>query len=301
MNASKTDHLNWRNIFDLRMNMIRLIGIALILFSFHCFLIPNKFLDGGLTSIAILIKYNFGLEVSSTYLLINLPFILLSFFKIDKELAINSLISVVLLSIGSLMYESYPLFNQITNDKVLVSIFGGVTMGLGAGFIIKSGGGIIDGIEILSIYTTRKSIFTSKEILFFINVFILIALFNLLDDKNEILYSIVTFYTCSRTSNYVISGFNDFTEITIISKKEPLIKNMILNKFNKALTILKGERGYLPGIPLDKQDCEVIVVIVTRLEIFHIQNAVKEIDPNAFIITKSVKEIEGGVTRNFFI
>ena len=301
MSLSHKNQINWENVINLRMNIIRLIGVCLILFSFHWFLIPNDFLDGGLTSIAILIKMQLDFPVSYSYLLINLPFILLSFFKIDKDLAINSLISVVLIFMGCLLFESNEFNYVLTNDKVLVSIFGGVTMGLGAGLIIKSGGGIIDGIEILSIFTTRRSIFNSREILSFINIFILLALFIHLDEKNEILYSIITFFTCSKTANYVISGFNEFIEITIISHKDAEVKDVILNRFNKAITVLKGERGYLPGLPLQKHDCEVLVVIINRLEIFHIQNAVIKIDPKAFIIIKSVKEIEGGVTRTFFL
>lgn len=107
--------------------------------------------------------------------------------------------------------------------------------------LLKVAGGIIDGIEILSIFNNRK-------ILSFTDIFILLSLFIHLDEKNEILYSIITFFTCSKTANYVISGFNEFIEITIISHKDAEVKDVILNCFNKAITVLKGERGYLPGL-----------------------------------------------------
>jgi len=65
----------------------------------------------------------------------------------------------------------------------------------------------------------------------------------------------------------------------------------------KAISVYKGERGYLPGSFDIKHDCEIIVTILTRLEIHRIKTAILEIDPNAFLYISSIKEVKGGVIK----
>ncbi|MEI6311703.1 MAG: DUF2179 domain-containing protein [Bacteroidota bacterium] len=63
------------------------------------------------------------------------------------------------------------------------------------------------------------------------------------------------------------------------------------------MSVYKGERGYLPDTYELKNDCDIILTIVTRLEVLRMKDAILEIDPNAFMFIQSIKEVKGGVIK----
>ena len=77
-----------------------------------------------------------------------------------------------------------------------------------------------------------------------------------------------------------------------------MIKSLIVKKFGKGITIIKGERGYLPQTFEVKSDCDIIVTIVTRLELLRIKEEISKLDPKAFMFTQYIKEASGGILRN---
>jgi uncharacterized membrane-anchored protein YitT (DUF2179 family) len=111
------------------------------------------------------------------------------------------------------------------------------------------------------------------------------------------MYSILVYFIAIKTSDYVVDGIEEFISLSIISKDNETIKALIVNDFGKAITIYKGERGYLPGSFHIKHDCDIVVTVVTRLEIHRIKNAVTNIDPNAFFFVQSVKEVKGSFLK----
>ena len=94
-----------------------------------------------------------------------------------------------------------------------------------------------------------------------------------------------------------MDGIEEFTAINIISSAQEEIKSFLVNELSKGITVYKGERGYLPGSFDIKTDCEIIVTIVTRLEIKQIQDTLEKIDPKVFIYIQSVKEAMGGILK----
>jgi uncharacterized membrane-anchored protein YitT (DUF2179 family) len=233
--------------------------------------------------------YNFPLGY--VIVLANLPFIAISFFSINKGFAFKTFFTVVLLGICLL----YPEFPVITNDKLLISIFGGFFLGVGIGLTMRAGCAV-DGIEVLALYTLRRSSFTISEIILGINIII----FSLAATQFGIqtaLYSMLTYFTASQTIDYVIEGMNAFTGVTIISGKSELIKFSLVNDLKRGITIYKGERGYLPGKFDVHDDCDIIFTVISRLELRKLKNMVTEIDPNAFVFASTIKETSGGIIR----
>lgn len=111
------------------------------------------------------------------------------------------------------------------------------------------------------------------------------------------MYSILTYFTAMRISDYVVDGFEEYTALTVLSEKHENIKSIIVNDFGKAISVFKGERGYLPGSFDISYDCDIIMTIITRLEIHRIKMAILEEDPNAFVYITSIKEVKGGVIK----
>ncbi|NCD72467.1 YitT family protein [Mucilaginibacter agri] len=269
-----------------------IIGILFCGFALKSFLIPNEFFDGGLTGISLLIHEIYHINIAYVIVLANIPLIIMGGLQINRKFAVKTLIAVVGLGLCLLLIP-YP---QITSDKLLVSIFGGVFMGIGVGLAIR-GGCALDGIEVLALYTGKRISFTISEIILGINIIIfLIAGIKL--GLPTALYSILTYYAASRTINFVVEGLEEYTGVTIISGQSEKIKESLVIGLGRGITVYKGERGFLKDSFDISQPVDIVFTVVTRLELRRLNNTVKDIDPKAFIFTSVIKEAAGGVLKS---
>jgi len=268
-----------------------LLGVLCSGFALEGFLIPNGFFDGGITGISLEIHEFYGLNIAYVIVIANIPLIIMGAFQVDKVFAFKTLAAVLALGL-CLSFVPYP---QITSDKLLVSIFGGVFMGIGVGLSIR-GGCALDGIEVLALYTGKRISFTISEIILGINIiiFLIAAIFKGLPTA---LYSILTYYAASRTLNFVIEGVEEYTGVTIISGENAIIKEKLVNELNRGITVYKGERGYLKNSFDIHHPVDIVFTVVTRLEVRRLRNMVHEIDPKAFVFTNTIKEAAGGVLK----
>ncbi|HEX5626118.1 MAG TPA: YitT family protein [Saprospiraceae bacterium] len=285
------ERIDWKRIFSWHSLAFSLLGVFLATVALKGFMMPNRFLDGGITGLSILLHELFHVDIHWLLIVLNLPFVYIGYRKIGKTFAVQTMLAVLLLVICLLLLDIDP----ITNDKVLIAMFGGFFIGLGIGFVIKAGG-VIDGMEVVADYTNKKLGLTTSEIVMFFNSAIILAAAYFFGIETA-MYSILTYFTAMKTSDYVVDGFEEYTAMTIISPQFEAIKSCIVNDFNKAISVYKGERGYLPGSYDVKHDTQIIVTILTRLEIHRLQKAIYEIDPNAFLYISSIKEVSGGVVK----
>ncbi len=266
-------------------------GILFCGFALKGFLVPNKFFDGGVTGISLLLHELYHFNIAYVIVLVNIPFIIMGSFQVNRRFAFRTLTAVIGLGL-CLQFIDYP---QITNDMLLVSIFGGVFMGIGVGLAMR-GGCALDGIEVLALYTGKRISFTISEIILGINIIIfLIAAVEL--GLPTALYSILTYYTASRTINFVIEGLEEYTGVTIISGQSQIIKERLVMELGRGITVYKGERGFLKESFDVSQPVDIVFTVVTRLEVRRLRNLVHDIDSKAFVFTSSIKEAAGGVLK----
>ncbi|KAA8480196.1 uncharacterized membrane-anchored protein YitT (DUF2179 family) [Arcticibacter tournemirensis] len=266
-------------------------GILFCGFALKSFLVPNQFFDGGVTGVSLLLHEIYHFNIAYVIVIVNLPFILMGAYQVNKTFALKTLAAVIGLGICLLVVP----FPQVTTDKLLVSIFGGVFMGIGVGLAMR-GGSALDGIEVLALYTGKRISFTISEIILGINIVIfLIAAFHL--GLPTALYSILTYYTASRTINFVVEGLEEYTGVTIISGQSEEIKERLVMELGRGITVYKGERGFLKESFDISNPVDIVFTVVTRLEVSRLRNMVHEIDNKAFVFTSSIKEAAGGVLK----
>ncbi len=270
---------------------LMIIGVLTAGVALKLFLVPNHFFDGGITGISLLIHeiyhYNLGLVI----LLLNLPLIAVGYFTVGKKFAFRTLISVLLLGVALLVIP----MERVTADKLLICIFGGIFLGIGIGLIMRAGAAL-DGIEVLALYTLKRTSFTITEIILGINILIFaVAAFKF--GIETALYSILTYFTATRSIDYVVEGLQAYTGVTIISGKSEVIKYQLVNKLGRGITVYKGERGFLPGNFEVSADCDIIFTVITRLELRKLKNLVNEVDPHAFVFANTIKEASGGIIK----
>jgi len=289
---TKNDVINWQHVWSLKNLFQIVIGASMAVFAMKGFMIPNQFMDGGVTGISILLHEILHINISIFILVFNIPFIYLGYKRIGKTFAVQTSLAVILLTIGLLFVNIQP----VTTDKLLIAIFGGILIGTGVGLVIRSGG-VIDGAEVIAVFTKRRTGFSNSEIIMLFNTFIFAgAAFHF--GLETAMYSLITYYGATRATDYVVDGIEQYTSINIISAHYESVKSLLVNELGKGITVYKGERGYLPGSYDIKTDCEIIVAIVTRLEINQIQEAIIEIDPKAFIYMQSLNEATGGLLKS---
>lgn len=277
-----------KNITDA---LYTIAGILFCGFALKGFLVPNQFFDGGVTGISLLVHELYHWNIGFVIIAANIPFIIMGAFQINKTFALRTLAAITGLAL-CLHFIPYP---QITSDKLLVSIFGGVFMGLGVGLAMR-GGCALDGIEVLALYTGKRISFTISEIILGINIIIfLIAAFQL--GLPVALYSILTYYAASRTINFVIEGLEEYTGVTIISGQSEKVKERLVMGLGRGITVYKGERGFLKESFDSSHPVDIVFTVVTRMELRRLKNMVQEIDPKAFIFTSIIKEAAGGVLK----
>ncbi|MFD2518371.1 YitT family protein [Salinimicrobium flavum] len=288
---NQTNRINWRSLFSVSSIVYSVLGVLSAMIALEGFMLPNHFLDGGVTGISILAEE--VLQIPFTFLLVafNIPFLILGYKKIGKTFALRALISILILTV-LMHFIDLP---AVTNDKLLIAFFGGFFIGLGIGLVIK-GGGVLDGLEIIAFYTNRNTGFTTGEIILAFNALIFLGAAFVFSVETA-MYSFLVYFTAAKTSDYVVDGFEEFTALTIISKECDEVKSLIVNDFGKAITVYKGKRGYLPNSFEISHDCDIVMTIVTRLEIHRIKEATLKIDPAAFFFVQRIKEVRGGIGK----
>jgi uncharacterized membrane-anchored protein YitT (DUF2179 family) len=281
----------------LRIELIRLVkdifliglGIASAAFGLESFLLPNNFIDGGATGIALLVSELSGISLSLLLVLINIPFLFLGYKVIGKRFAVKTSIGII----GLAIVVATVHFPTVTNDKLLVAIFGGFFLGGGIGMAVR-GGGVIDGTEVLAIYLSKKFGMTMGDIVLGFNILIFSVAAYLLSVETA-LYSIVTYLAASKTVDFIIEGIEEYIGVTIISGKSEAIRTMIIGEMGRGVTVYRGKRGF--GTHGETEDTDIIYTVITRLELNKLNTEIQKIDSTAFVVMKSVKDTRGGMIK----
>jgi len=267
------------------------IGVVLTSLGLTAFLLPNGFLDGGVTGIALLVRTQVDINISYLLLIFSIPFLILGYFTVSKQIVIKSIVSIL----GVAIFVHFENFQTITNDKLLISIFGGLLVGSGIGIAIRNGA-VLDGSEILGIYLNDKFGISIGKIILLFNI-VLFSITAFVVSVEVALYSILTYIIAAKVTDTVIEGFEDFIGVTIVSKKHRIIKKAILEELGVGLTIYKGSSGY--GYNGEIEDLDIIHSIVNRIDIKKMYGIIQIIDANAFIVEFDVNSVKGGVLRHY--
>jgi uncharacterized membrane-anchored protein YitT (DUF2179 family) len=265
------------------------IGVFSAGFGLKGFLLPNNFIDGGATGVSLLILNLTQIPLGYLLIIVNLPFLILGARTINRKFAIKSIMAITALAIV-VHFVSYP---TITDDKLLIAVFGGFFLGLGIGMSMR-GGAVIDGTEVLAIFLSRKLSLTIGDVLLLINILIFSFGAYVLSVETA-LYAILTYLAAAKTVDFVVDGVEEYVGVTIISEKHEAIRIMIIQQLRRACTIYAGKGGY--GKRGDSYDKDIIFTVITRLEMAKLETEIDKIDKNAFIIMGMVKDLRGGMIK----
>ncbi|MBT1704969.1 YitT family protein [Chryseosolibacter indicus] len=265
-------------------------GIMSAAFGLKSFLLPNEFLDGGAVGISLLLSVLTDVNLSYLIVIVNIPFIIIGYTQVSKMFAVKTLTAIIVLALVIALIQ-FPL---VTKDTLLISVFGGFFLGLGIGLSIR-GGSVLDGTEVLAIYTSRKTTLTVGDFILILNIgiFSIAAYFVSIETA---LYAILTYLVASKTVDFVVHGIEEYTSVIIVSEKSDEIKKAIINRMGRGVTVLKGKSGYGKH-GLRETDTDVLYTVITRLELQKLKTEIAKIDEEAFMVENSVNDTRGGMIK----
>lgn len=249
------------------------------------FLLPNHFIDGGVTGVSMLLSKLSGLPLSVLLVVVNVPFVALGYRHIGRGFAVRSTVAITALVIWLVTIP----FPAAPADKLLGAVFGGFFVGAGVGLAIR-GGGVLDGTEILAVILSKRTFATVGEVILVLNV-VIFSLAALLIGVEPALYSVLTYFSAFKTIDYLLHGIEAYNGVTIFSARHEPIRHAILNELGRGVTVLKAIGGYTAA------EQEVLYCVVTRLELARLSTLVRTEDPNAFMVVSPVHEVLGGVVK----
>jgi uncharacterized membrane-anchored protein YitT (DUF2179 family) len=260
-----------------------LVGAFLFSLGLEVFLVPNQVIDGGIVGISIIISHLTQWNLGLLLVVFNLPFLFLGYKQIGKTFAFSTMFGIVVMSVFTNLFHSIP---AVTKDPLLAAVFGGIILGVGVGLVIRYGGSL-DGTEILAILINKKVPFSVGQIVMFANLFILSSA-GFVFSWDRAMYSLITYFIAVKMIDIVIEGFEEMKSVWIISDKIEIIGQAISNRLGRGVTYLAGEGGY------SGENKKVIFCIITRLEEAKLKSIVEDIDPNAFLATGNIHDVQGG-------
>ena len=266
------------------------LGVLAAGFGLESFLLPNGFVDGGSMGIALILAKITSIQLGYLIILVNIPFVIMGYKAISKVFSLKTLSAVILLAIV-IAVVPYPV---ITHDKSLVAVFGGFFLGIGIGFAVR-GGCVIDGTEVMAIQVSRTFSITIGDVILTFNI-IVFSVAAFVFNIEVALYSVLTYLTASKTVDFIIEGIEEYTGVTIVSAKHEEMREMIIQKMGRGLTVYNGERGYGKR-GHNYTEVKIIYTVITRLEISKLNTEIEKIDPNAFVVMSSVKDTKGGMIK----
>jgi uncharacterized membrane-anchored protein YitT (DUF2179 family) len=264
-------------------------GIFSAAFGLKGFLLTNSFIDGGATGISLLVSLLTEIPLYILIVGINLPFVFLGYKILGKQFAVKTALAIAGLALCVATID----FPNVTNDNLLVAVFGGFFLGAGIGLSVR-GGAVIDGTEVLAIFMSRKLGVTIGDVIILINVMIFSSAAYFLSIEIA-LYSMITYLAASKTLDFIIEGIEEYIGVTIVSTHSEEIRQMIINTMGRGVTIYNGKRGY--GRRGDAKEVDIIYTVVTRLELNKLNTEIEKIEPGAFVVMNRVKDTKGGMIK----
>ncbi|MDJ0367103.1 YitT family protein [Hymenobacter sp. H14-R3] len=275
---------------QLRSILYLVAGVFSAALALEAFILPSGLFDGGVTGISLLAARFIPLPLSVFLVALNLPFIWLGYRQLGKDFAIRALLAILALAI---VLETVH-FPVVTQDKMLIAVFGGFFLGAGIGLAMR-GGGVLDGTEILAVYLSRKASLSVGDFVLMLNILIFLIVAVVLDVPTA-LYSILTYLAASKTIEFVVNGIEEYTGVTIISEHSDAIRRALTERLGRGVTVYAGHRGY-GSHGEQPSPIDIVFTVVTRLEVSQVTDEVNRIDPKAFTIMHSVNDAKGGMVK----
>ncbi len=265
-------------LYDTVGGLIFAVGIA-------CFVSPAQIAPGGVSGLSILVNYLTDLPVGTVNLAFNIPLLLLAWFFLGRSFTLRTLRSVF---IQSVMIDLVSLWlPQYTGERIMAALFGGVAVGAGLSLVFMRGS-TTGGTDIVSRLIQRKYRHISiGKLLFFVDVGVLALSVAVFRNIETGLYGMITIYTSAKVLDGILYGLNTGKVLLVISGKHREIAARVMEQLERGVTFLQGSGAW------SGEEKQILLCAVRTNQCFRVEEIIRGLDPDAFLIILEANEIAG--------
>lgn len=261
------------------------VGALIAAVSCNLFLVPNHFLTGGVTGIAIILHYLFNLPIGTQNMLFNLPILYLAYYFFGRHYFFNTILGTLLYSffidLTSFLSPSTPL----QHNPMLAAIVAGVVSGIGLGLILRANANT-GGTDVIAAIIKKLYSYNIGTMIFSLNLVIVLCGMFLFDFEVAI-YTLMYMYIMGQVENRIVTGFNNRKSILIISDKADQIAGLILLELGRGVTFINGEGGYT------HKKKKILYIVVNLTQLAKVKEVALTMDNKAFFIISNAFEVNG--------
>ena len=258
------------------------VGAVIAAFALEEFLVPFTILDGGVVGISMIISQLSGLPLGILTIALNIPFMILGFKRLGIRFLVKAIYAMVVFSVCLGIFED---MKAVTEQEILVVVFGGVLLGVGVGLILRHGG-CLDGTEIVAMFLSKNTEFSVGQIVLFFNI-IIYGVAGFLFGPDRALYSLLTYFITSKIIDIVENGMEQGKSVMIITDHGKDIADKIYTQLGRTCTQMEGKGMVSNGKKT------VLYCVITRVEVPAIKKIINDADVSAFMTISDVSEIVG--------
>jgi len=259
-----------------------LAGALLMSLSANVFLVPLKLAEGGVTGIGIILYHLLGVPMWVTQVVVNIPILALGVKVKGWRLLRRSLIGVAAYSFFLALTAGIP---PITDQVVLAIVYGGLTMGIGLGLVLRSGG-TTGGTEVLALVLQQHLGFSVGTMVLAVDAVVLAAA-AIAFSPEAAMWAVITLFISSKVVDVVQVGLYAARGVTIITTRPDPIARRIMTEVERGVTIINGT-GAFTGEPR-----AVLYTVAQRAELTQVKQIAYAEDPKAFVVVAEVHEVLG--------
>ncbi|MGB4761991.1 MAG: YitT family protein [Candidatus Saccharimonas sp.] len=263
-----------------------LLGAVVTAVGLQFFLLPNHLIDGGVTGLSIVTAKLTGLPLGLFLILLNIPFVMLGYKKFGREFALYSVAGIVLLAVLTFVHVPHG----FTDVPILAAIFGGMIVGLGVGIVVRFGG-VIDGADTVAVLIDRVTVFSVGEAIMVING-IIITLAGFVFGWENAMYSLIAYFVAHKAIDVTVEGLNESRCMWVVSMHVRDLGKIVNQLIEEPVTFVKESN------PKAREPHGVMLAVITRFEEQKVEQAIRRVDPRAFIVTTSAHEVLGKVSED---
>ncbi|GAB3064973.1 YitT family protein [Salinicoccus sesuvii] len=270
-------------IFIGRIIMV-ITGAFITAYGLESVLIPNRVSDGGVTGISIVGSATFGIPLGLLIALLNIPFIWLGYRQIGIKFAALSVAGILSLAYFTAIMHHLPAI--IEGDSLLITVVGGVIIGVGMGIALRNGGAL-DGIDMFAVLLSRKLPFGTSDLILFLNTFVFLLVSTVFGFQGAIL-SAIAYFIASKVIHLIEEGLSGSKAFVIVTIHPEIIIEAVREELGRTCTYNTITGGY------SKMELTQITCVINRLEEQKMKEVVGRIDPQAFLTVYDVSDVRKG-------
>ncbi|MDN7227427.1 YitT family protein [Planococcus sp. N064] len=265
--------------------VIIFLGSLLLGVAFNMFLLPHEILSGGITGIAMIFSLMLPVNAGIWLILLNIPVLVLGWMKLGKVFILNSIFSVAVTSISML----YIPVMKVTEDALLSSVFGGVLVGVGVGFIIRFYGST-GGFDVIGLLLTMKRDIPLGFLVFGLNSLV-VFVSGFIFTWELAMYTMASIYITGLVVDRIHTRHIKLS-LMVVTSKGDAVKKQLLEHLYRGITVTDGEGAY------SGNKVKVLYSVISRYELAYVRPLIKEIDPNAFVSISETMEVMGNFRKD---